>query len=322
MTRNTRDDGKGGTAVAVLGLGPMGRALAAAFGAAGHRVTVWNRTPGKAAGLPVEVAGSVAGAVAAGTVVVACLAHREALEQVLAQAPDGWQGRTLVNLTSGPPDEARRLAGWAAGRGAAYLDGAVLTPTRTIGTPGATVLVSGLVEVFGAVRGTLAATGGAVLHLGAEVGLAGAHETALLDLFATSVHGLAHAFALAAAEGIDPGRFAPLAAGIGDLLAVLAADFAEQLAAGSFPGTRSTLAAARSGLTHALDASARHGLDTGVLAAARSALDRALAAGHGAEGLARLAAVLAEPVARPADDGPGAERDAAGRAEGAGAVSR
>lgn len=35
--------------VTVLGLGPMGRALASAFLAAGHPVTVWNRTPGRAA---------------------------------------------------------------------------------------------------------------------------------------------------------------------------------------------------------------------------------------------------------------------------------
>ncbi|MGV7904205.1 NAD(P)-binding domain-containing protein, partial [Mycobacterium kansasii] len=34
--------------VTILGLGAMGRAIAAAFVDAGHRVTVWNRTPGKA----------------------------------------------------------------------------------------------------------------------------------------------------------------------------------------------------------------------------------------------------------------------------------
>lgn len=33
--------------VTVIGLGPMGQALAAAFLAAGVRTTVWNRTPGK-----------------------------------------------------------------------------------------------------------------------------------------------------------------------------------------------------------------------------------------------------------------------------------
>lgn len=35
------------SAVTVLGLGPMGRALAGAFLDAGLRTTVWNRTPGR-----------------------------------------------------------------------------------------------------------------------------------------------------------------------------------------------------------------------------------------------------------------------------------
>ena len=38
-------------AVAVLGLGPMGRALAAASLAAGHPTVIWNRTPEKAESL-------------------------------------------------------------------------------------------------------------------------------------------------------------------------------------------------------------------------------------------------------------------------------
>ncbi|MER5418487.1 NAD(P)-binding domain-containing protein [Streptosporangium roseum] len=32
----------------MIGLGPMGRAMAAAFLAAGHPTTVWNRTAGRA----------------------------------------------------------------------------------------------------------------------------------------------------------------------------------------------------------------------------------------------------------------------------------
>ena len=35
------------TAVAVLGLGAMGRAIAARLLGAGHDVAVWNRTPGR-----------------------------------------------------------------------------------------------------------------------------------------------------------------------------------------------------------------------------------------------------------------------------------
>ncbi|MFD4375859.1 NAD(P)-binding domain-containing protein, partial [Streptomyces sp. NPDC058527] len=40
------------TPVTVIGLGSMGSALAAAFLAAGHPTTVWNRTPERAAPRP------------------------------------------------------------------------------------------------------------------------------------------------------------------------------------------------------------------------------------------------------------------------------
>lgn len=43
------------TPVTVLGLGPMGRALASAFLNARQPVTVWNRTPGKAGDFPTVV---------------------------------------------------------------------------------------------------------------------------------------------------------------------------------------------------------------------------------------------------------------------------
>ena len=35
------------TAIAVLGLGAMGRAIGARLLGAGHELSVWNRTPGK-----------------------------------------------------------------------------------------------------------------------------------------------------------------------------------------------------------------------------------------------------------------------------------
>src|SRR2546423_12058849 len=64
MRRNEHDrDGKeAGMDVAVLGMGRMGRALAGRLLEGGHRVTVWNRTKGKAgelvaAGAPSQAPG-------------------------------------------------------------------------------------------------------------------------------------------------------------------------------------------------------------------------------------------------------------------------
>src|SRR4051812_20584378 len=102
------------TPVTVLGLGPMGRALASAF-AAHHPTTVWNRTPGKGDNLDVTVAETAAGAIAASPLVVVCVLDYRAVRSILDA--DALKGRTLVNLTGGSPQQAREMAGWAAGHG-------------------------------------------------------------------------------------------------------------------------------------------------------------------------------------------------------------
>lgn len=271
--------------VTVLGLGPMGRAPASAFLAAGHPVTVWNRTPGRAGDLPdrgAAVAGSVADAVGAGRVVVACLRDYDAVRAVLASvAPTRWEGRLLINLTSGEPARARSMADWATAHGVRYLDGAILTPTQVVGTAAAAVLYSGAHEVHEAARDTMAAVGGTGTYLGADPGRAAAYEGALLDLFTTSVYGVAHSFALA-----------PFAIGISGLLSEMIPRFADQLRTGDYPGERSTIASAATTITHLIDAATAHGLKVGALTAAKGAADRAVAAGHGPDGLPRLATVL------------------------------
>ena len=276
----------------------MGQALASVFAAAGHAVTVWNRTPGKAqelrqSSVPVSVADTVAKAVNAAEVVVACLIDDEAVRTVVNGVEFG--GRPLVNLTSGDPGQVRETASWAATHGIAYLPGAILTPTPMIGTPAGTVLLSGDPDVYKAVASAMSALGGRIVYLGPDPARASAFDVALLDLFATATNGLLHAFALAAAEGIAPTEFAAFAAGIGALLPDMATRFAAQLETGDFPGNRSTIASAASGIRHVIAAARARGLDTGMLDAAQAAIDHAVAQGYGADGLGRLATVYAAP---------------------------
>ena len=265
--------------IAVLGLGPMGQALASTFSRAGHAVTVWNRTPGKASALsePVAEAGSVAEAVLAADVVVACLIDDVAVRRVVDGVEFGR--RPLVNLTSGDPGRVRETAAWAASRDIAYLPGAILTPTPMIGTPAGTILLSGDPEVHAVVAPALSVLGGRIVYLGPDPARASAFDVALLDLFATATNGLLHSFALAAAEGLPE----------------MATRFAVQIESGDFPGSRSTIASAASSIRHIAAASRSHGLDTGMLDAVHAAIDRAVAQGYGADGLGRLATVYGAP---------------------------
>ena len=76
-------------AIAVLGTGRMGSALARALLGAGHEVTVWNRTPAKTgplAALGAVVAHSVAKAVAAGAVVIVNVSDYDATTALLREA--------------------------------------------------------------------------------------------------------------------------------------------------------------------------------------------------------------------------------------------
>lgn len=281
--------------VTVLGLGPMGRALASAFLAARHPVTVWNRTPGKAGdllGRGAMVADSVEDAVQNGQVIVACLIDYAAVRAALERPTVDWKGQQLVNLASGEPLHAREMSAWASSRGIDYLDGAILTPPPAIGTPSAAVLYSGARDVYQAIQDTMAAIGGTATYLGNDPGRASAYDVALLDVFATSVNGIVHAFALASAEGIAPDQFAPLAAGIGGLLPEMINRFAQQIKADDYPGDRSTIASAASGITHIINNATAHGIDAGMLTAAKALIDRAIADGYGPQGLARLTTVL------------------------------
>ncbi|WP_245716435.1 NAD(P)-dependent oxidoreductase [Micromonospora humi] len=283
-------------AIAVLGLGPMGRALAAAALAADHPTVVWNRTPGKADTLVAEgavLAPTAADAVRRARTTIACMIDYDAVRANVADLAFP-RGSTFVNLSSGHSGEARAMADWAARRGVDYLDGAILTPAPTIGTPAATILYSGRHPLYQRNLVLLDAFGGTGIHLGDDIGVAAAYEMALLDLFAMSVGGLAHAFALATAEGIEPAAFARFAKGIGGLLPGLADRFAEQLAAGRFPADVSSVASAASALSHVGAAAAAHGIDTTPLEAVRRIVGRAVAAGHGGDSYARLARFLTE----------------------------
>ncbi|MFD7414075.1 NAD(P)-dependent oxidoreductase [Kitasatospora purpeofusca] len=283
--------------VTVLGLGPMGRALAGAFVDAGVRTTVWNRTPGRDAALVARGAVSAATAeeaVAASALTVVCVVNYDASDAVLrrAEVEAALKGRAVVNLTADSPDRARSTAAWAAEHGVEYLDGAVMTPAPSIGTPAAVFLHSGPAELYGRFAPVLALLGGTHTHLGEEIGRAAGFDLALLDIFWTAMAGYVHALALAGAEGISGRELAPFAQGIGAILPPLFTEFAEDFDSGSYSGAVNPLTSAVSSMAHVVHTAESHGIESGVMRAAEGLVRRTVALGHGADGVSRLAEVL------------------------------
>ncbi|MFF0741345.1 NAD(P)-dependent oxidoreductase [Streptomyces sp. NPDC004111] len=288
--------------VTVLGLGPMGQALARAFLAAGHPTTVWNRTASRGDSLVARGAlraATPADAVSASDLVVVCVLDYAAALSVLDAAGDAAKGRTVVNLTADTPARAREAAAWAQAHGVTYLDGAIMTPTSTIGTPHAVYLYSGPEDAYRAHRPTLDALAGTPSYLGADPARAASHDVALLDLWWTSVSGLVHSIALARSQGVSARDLAPFAKNIGNLLTSVIDEFAEEADAGEHPGTESDLVSAAAGLAHIVHASEEAGLDASVARAAHAVAERAIAEGRGHESTLGMLRTIAAGEARP-----------------------
>ncbi|MQY09292.1 NAD(P)-dependent oxidoreductase [Actinomadura macrotermitis] len=86
------DTNETGTAVTIIGLGLMGRALAGAFLKAGHPTTVWNRTAAKADELVAEgaqSAASLADALTASPLTILCLTDYQAVHELLGAHGSG-----------------------------------------------------------------------------------------------------------------------------------------------------------------------------------------------------------------------------------------
>ncbi|MFD5873591.1 NAD(P)-dependent oxidoreductase [Streptomyces sp. NPDC060322] len=276
------------TSLTLLGLGAMGTALARTWLAADHPLTVWNRTPARAAELALEgatVARSAAEAVAANTLVVVCLLDDASVGEVL----DGTDltGRDLVDLTTGTPDRARARAAWARERGARHLDGGIMAVPPMIGVPeaGAYVFYSGSRELFEAHRETLAVPAGTT-YVGEDAGFAALHDVALLSAMYGMFAGAAHAFALIRKEDIDPAALAPLLADWLVAMAPAVHQTADQLRSGDYTkGVVSNLAMQVAGTPTFLSTAEQQGVSPELLTPYFELMRRRLADGSGEEDL-------------------------------------
>ncbi|MFF0717296.1 NAD(P)-dependent oxidoreductase [Micromonospora sp. NPDC003816] len=272
----------------MLGLGAMGTALARAWMAAGHPLTVWNRTPARAAALDAEgvrVTDSAAKAVAANTLVVVCLLDDAAVEEVLAGTD--LTGKDLVNLTTSTPVQARARAEWTRERGARYLDGGIMAVPPMIGVPeaGGYAFYSGSRQLFERHQETLSVPAGTT-YVGEDAGFAALHDVALLSAMYGMFAGAAHAFALIRREDIDPTSLAPLLADWLVAMAPAVHQTADQLRSGDYTtGVVSTLAMQVAGMPTFLRTAEQQGVSPELLSPYFALMRRRLAEGSGEEDL-------------------------------------
>ncbi|MYR44776.1 NAD(P)-binding domain-containing protein [Streptomyces sp. SID5910] len=290
------------TPVTLIGLGPMGQAMVRSLLAAGHPVTVWNRTPGRAEGVVADgatLAASPAEAVAAGELVILSLTDYQAMYDVLGTATDALAGRTIVNLSSDTPDRAREAADWAAGHGAHFVTGGVMVPAAMVGTEAAYVYYSGPTEPFETHRPALARIG-TPRHLGEDPGLAQLMYQAHLDVFLTALSSLLHATALLGSAGITASEaVTELMPTLSDIPAILQAgeNIGAQIDAGEHPGHLSTVTMMGATADHIVTTSTAAGIDLALPRAVQSHYRQAIAAGHGKDNWTHIIDAIRTPGA-------------------------
>lgn len=277
------------TPVTILGLGAMGRALAATFLKAGVPTTVWNRTLGKDAELlaagAVGVA-TIAEAIDTEGLIIAVLLDHASVHATLDPVADRLAGRQLINLTSTAPNEARELAAWASGHGCAYLDGGIMAVPPMIGQSGASILYSGSRAIFDSQREILESIAAAE-YFGDDAGLASTYDFALLAAMYAMFGGFLHGAAMMRSVGVPAADFGRRAAA---WVGAMAQSLPHQ---GAVIDTATYTDPIQSIAFHkaALDAIARASRDAHVtldfVAPLKTLLDRQVADGRGALGFER-----------------------------------
>jgi len=279
---------RGREAVALLGLGVMGRALAATLLDGGRDVTVWNRSPGRDTDLVQRGAHRAAAArdaVLAAPTVVVCLYDHASVHETLDPIAEQLRGRVVVNLTTTTPNEARELASWASDHGVRYLDGAIMATPPMIGTEGAAILYSGDDGVFGEVTGLLDVWAASTFE-STDPGRASLLDLAMLSGMYTMFAGFLHGAAMVGVDGVDATSFARRAA---PFLAAMTEAFALDAAViddGDYSDPVQSLD--WSDLGHLVRASEEQGVDPAPIAMVEGLRRRQVDAGHGAEDFARI----------------------------------
>lgn len=287
--------------VTVMGLGPMGQAIARTLLSAGLDVTVWNRTPEKAAPLAAHgarIAPTPAAAVRASGLVLVSVRGNDVARDILQHADLAVTRPLVVNLSSDTPASARELAAWVERQGATYLGGTMLTPSMLVGQPGSTAMAGGDPAAFERARPTLELIAPELTRHGDDPGAVAAIDIAVLDAFWTTVAGWSHAVALGRAEGLDTEALIAHLTAIVHLAAVVGAGISRDAEAESYPGDVSTIASARISLGHILHASRDASIDESIPRAIEGLFARAIEDGHEGDGPSRLVPTIATSAAR------------------------
>jgi 3-hydroxyisobutyrate dehydrogenase-like beta-hydroxyacid dehydrogenase len=194
--------------VAFAGLGRMGVPMARRLLEAGHELTVWNRSPGKAGDLTAagaKEAGSPKDLAAGAEVVVTMVAHADALGDVL-HGGDGLlaglePGAIVIDMSTIGPIAARGFAAEVEAAGGTWLDAPVSGSTALAQQGTLTTMVGGDAGALERARPVLEAMTAKLFHMGAA-GTGAAMKVVVQTALAQLNEAVAEGIVLAERAGI------------------------------------------------------------------------------------------------------------------------
>jgi len=268
------------SAVAVLGLGNMGSAIAGALLEAGNDVVVWNRTASKCGPLAqrgAQTAPTAARAIDGAPMVICSLSDYRSLHEIVGSGVR-LQDRTLVNLIWGTPTEAETFADVVATLGGTYVEGNPLCRPADIAGPAGDILYSGPLSAIETHRAVLDALG-PVHNVGSDITLANSLALALGPPFYAGVLSFLEAVAFAARLGISLDVVAPLMRIPLMLAASTAVTSVAQINSGDFSGSDGSNAVHAAALVSAQETFVSAGVEHRLIDAMLSYFDSASARG-------------------------------------------
>ncbi|MEK6201662.1 MAG: NAD(P)-dependent oxidoreductase [Desulfobulbaceae bacterium] len=189
-----------------IGLGHLGKAIAARLLDCGHTLTVWNRTPSKAEGMKAEIVSSPRLVTRQAEIIFVCLFDSHAVHSVLSQEEGllsgDISGKIIVDLSTNHFKEVPLFHELCKNADAVYLETPVLGSIVPASQGALTLLVSGIERGYEQVKPILEDIGKNIFYL-KEAGLATKmkliNNLALGSFMAT----LAEALSLGESVGIE-----------------------------------------------------------------------------------------------------------------------
>ena len=194
--------------IGFIGLGAMGQVIIPRLIAAGHAVTGWNRTPGRAGpllALGMREAGTPAAVAAASDITFSIVTDGAAVKEV-ALGQDGVlsgirPGGVYIDMGTIAPDVTRSVSAELKKRGFEMLDAPLSGSPVTVQQGNASLMVGGDKATFERVEPVLKAIGPKVTYIGAS-GQAATMKLAVNLLLMVEVIAFGEAVALAEKGGV------------------------------------------------------------------------------------------------------------------------